>query len=60
MKILEDERDALSLPPKLVKYETIKILRFKHQQQLRVAKFRYGMMGKIYDQQGQVIAEEAE
>ena len=60
VKISEDERDALSLPPKFAKYQAIKILRFKHQQQLRDAKFRYGMMDKIYDQQGQVIPEEQE
>ena len=46
--------------PSLLSLQAIKVLRFKHQQQLRYAKFRYGMMDKIYDQQGKVIPEQAE
>ena len=60
VKISEDEIDALSLPPKYATYQAIKILRIKHQQQLRDAKFRYGMLDKVYDQDGNVIPEEAE
>ena len=39
-------------------YGGVKISEDKHQQQVRDAKFRYGMTSKMYDKDGNVIPED--
>ena len=56
----EDERDALSLPPKFAQYENIKLLRLKHQQYIRDSKLRYEMKNKDFDPKGRDVTPKEE
>ena len=48
----EDETDALSIPPKFALFQKLNILDLRHQQQVRDAKVRYGMMDRDFDLEG--------
>ena len=56
----QDERDALSLPPKFAQYEKVRLLKLKHQQFVRDTKLRYSMKDRDFDLEGNDVTPEEE
>ena len=51
----DNERDALSLPPKFAQYEKLRMTKIKHQQFIRNSKLRFSMRDRDYNEKGEDV-----